>query len=594
MVTRLTSAQQLSASTKKAELASEAFANEVKPHIASKTYAASDATTSSSSAAASTLEDADLADLLKTLPGALSGRLPPTPADDDDEASSPAAAVARASGLERLLVSMLGTEADALQLNQSSQAPLTAFQRQRCNLAVLANQIFGEASSHGATPSSSASSSSSQPPALSHPQPQRPGSNKSKRAQKTVSLHPAVSLVDLPRVILPIVGISTIPQSIMGLAGSSGVPMALLKLKFGGGDNNDQPAEPPTHGPLPLADFPQDQTLPRNPHHDYRIRHTASVHHRAKQIYDKAALKSSGVRPWCARHRVQACSLCHSDALARSQNSLHGRKSRDAPVVPGDGLAYFKDDYLLRTGRRRPLAQSLADFLILAADAFHLMALGSEQAACDNDTASSRREFTPLAGFYDLVVDFVTQAVLEGYTVHGWTGKEALEVLFSVGTGTWEERKWADIPSSWTTPANSMPPSQFPSRSPSPSPDSAESSSASSRSSSVTASSLDSVSSHLTSSSETQAQASSAPRDPREHLIRAATELFRTRTPAQAEFEREMRDRMHEVNALCLLFFFCRAFAHLLLPPPVLGCSRGEHIGDAPARPRRQVPSLRL
>lgn len=532
LVTRLTSASRLTAQTKKAELESDAFAAEKKPNIASSTYSSDGSNVS----VAPTLDEDEIQELLKLLPGTLTGQFQPQ--SSSDEHMSPASAVARATGLERLVTSMSGVDGPATQLYQTDDSSaLTGLKRHRYNLAVLANQIFGEASSH--LPSAAASGQH-----LSE-------EHKGKDPQKTISLHPAVSLVNLPRVVLPIVGISTIPQSILGLAGSSGVPMALLQLKFGGSD--DARAEP-ADGPLPLSDFspvPSQSTLPANPHHDYRIRHTASVHNRAKQIYDRAALKSPDVDPWCPRHRVQRCTVCSDTALVAKKKSLQGRKSRDAPVVPGDGLAYFKDDFILSSGRRRPLARSLADFLILAADAFHLMAVGSEE-ACERDNSNNRAEFTPLATFYELVVDFVTQAVLEGYTIHAWKGKEALEVLFSVGTGTWEERKWADIPSSWTTPAAST----MPSRCASPTPDSEDSGSSSAASSSRGGS-------PSSSACETSAVSENLDNigDPRYHLIRAATELFRTRTPAQAEFEREMRDRMHEV---CLLLFQL-LFSHLLL-----------------------------
>lgn len=518
-MTRIAAAKQLTASTKQAEVQSKAFTAEHKPSVPESYASARSPSTKPA------LDDSEITDLLKTLPGALESRMNNSGASD---------IVARATGIERIVLSMLGVDAPELQAVQKENLPFSGLSRHRYNLSTLANEIFGEASSL---------------PTYSRP-------NISKSSHKTVSLHPSVALVDLPRAILPLVGVSTIPQSILGMTGSSGVPLALLQLKFGGGSDDQFSSEASASSstsrlaalPESLPHLQLDQsdgsTLPRNPHHDYRIRHTASVHHRAKQIYAKGLSKDTSVDPWCARHRVQACGVCHA-AEVEAKKSLRGRKSQDAPVVPGDGLAYFKDDILLQSGRRRPLASSLPDFLMVASDVFAVMSLGSEEVYERHVQAQDKIEFTPLSSFYDLVVDYITQAVLEGYTLHGWTGKEALEVLFSVGTGTWEERKWAEAPSSWTTPANSVPASCMPSRAGSPSlrPISRDDSIPVTFESTVSGSSTpESDDSQVSLDDDSEDE-----QDSRLHLIKSATNLFRTRTPAQADFEREMRDRLHEV-----------------------------------------------
>lgn len=579
-MTRLSSAYKLLSGTKQAELESDAFAGAKKPEVDPSFSSRQSATGSSSWVPP--LDDADLQDFLKSLPGALSSQI--SCSSGEPNSTTPAGSVARASGIERLVLSMAGHDAADLQLPPESASSDNNLARQRYNLAVTANQIFGEASSAASPVHSHTLNINTNKPTASSSTSKKPRSAKS--SQKTVSLHPAVDLIDLPRVVLPLVGISTIPQSILGLSGSSGVPLALLQLKFGGGPDDNYTA-PPTSGPsadLPaLSNMPNmdDANLPRNPHHDYRIRHTASVHNRAKQIYDAASLKSTDTEPWCARHRVQKCSLCKDTHRQSSSSGKSAAREPSQTPFPGDGLAYFKDDYWLKAGRRRPLASSLSDFLIIAADAFRLMSLGSESSSDSNEKA----EFTPLAAFYELVVDFVTQAVLEGYTLHGWTGKEALEVLFSVGTGTWEERKWTDVPSSWTTPSNSALPSRMPSRAASPVPEEpeeeeeeeeeaedelSEDSSLSSASASSSSASLSSMGSSPVMADEDEEE-QDVSQNPHFQLVKAATELFRNRTPPQAEFEREMRDRMHEVRSLLLMY--PGFLSDSVYCPTVLGCS---------------------
>lgn len=128
------------------------------------------------------------------------------------------------------------------------------------------------------------------------------------------------------------------------------------------------------------------------------------------------------------------------------------------------------------------------------------------------------------AAWYSLLHSLTIQACLEGYLVDGWTGTEAIEILFGCGCGVWEGKGWASRVARSNQAASQSAREKEKARA------------------------MDTESESDSESEEDEVlEKEQARQDGKRSLLEAAQCLFGSRDEAQAEFERSMRDRTHEV-----------------------------------------------
>lgn len=319
---------------------------------------------------------------------------------------------------------------------------------------------------------------------------------------------------------------------------SSSVAQSLIDLKFSSGvADGDASTALPDSKPHPLSESSlaalnnsvfattssssSTRDLTATPHMDYRIVRGQAMRTRAREIFSVSPLPTSSTT-WCRRHRVGDCSVCPL---------VVGTKVDRRVNVPGQGL-----DGEAAAGRRR-LIELVPAFLELSAgllkDARERANGGGEEmndfiAANVKLEAGSEVEVAATATWYNLLHSLVVQACLEGYLVDGWTGTGGIETLFGVGCGVWEGRGWASrvaqSHASFAAKALEEEDDQM---------DEDDGSDSGSE---------DSEASEEAEEMEKEAQ--------RARLVDAAQALFGSRDIAQADFERSMRDKIHEVRSL--------------------------------------------
>lgn len=282
------------------------------------------------------------------------------------------------------------------------------------------------------------------------------------------------------------------------------------------------------------------------PHMDYRIVRGQAMKSRAKEIFATSILPSEDMR-WCRRHRVGACVVCTGDVEA---DKTAGRKARRN--VPGQGLNGVGGD-------RKALVETIPSFLVFSAVLLKdLQERATLSDSSDLDSqyintvpAAPTSSVDGTAAWYSLLHAFAIQACLEGYLVDGWTGTEGIEILFGCGCGVWEGKGWASRV--------------------------AQSSASQSGKTAAPDMDVDSDGESDTSEEDEQAEKERIKEDEKRRLIESAQCLFGSRDEAQAEFERSMRDRLHEVSS-----------------PSVPSCSAdGRVVSQRAGRPdARNAPSL--
>lgn len=298
------------------------------------------------------------------------------------------------------------------------------------------------------------------------------------------------------------------------------------------------------------------------PHMDYRIVLSQSMRTRARSIFAHSPLPSLPAS-YCRRHRVRSCAVCAALVAAASEReSNHGAMRR--LNVPGAGLrgrgadgeakkplvglvpAFLKlsaallEDVKERAGGPASGGGAAAATDGLFAAAAHAGAAskgkGRAGAGDEDEDEQCRHDLHVTAEWFDLLTALLVQACLEGYLVDGWTGTEGVETLFGVGCGVWEGRGW-----SAPTPAVVAAPP-------------ASSSAATSRRASVQHHVEDdgdwSESDEDDDEGETddEAERVRVREEETRALVCAAKLLFGSRDVAQADYERGMRDRTHEVR----------------------------------------------
>jgi hypothetical protein len=149
-----------------------------------------------------------------------------------------------------------------------------------------------------------------------------------------------------------------------------------------------------------------------------------------------------------------------------------------------------------------------------------------------------RGDIHAVTAWYDLLTSLLTQACLEGYLVDGWTGTEGIETLFGVGCGVWEGRGWST--------ATRVPPTISAKKNPS-----------------VAAceGKVDEDSDEDDEEEDEEEMRLRVQEREATELVEAAHVLFGSRDVAQADYERGMRDRIHEVCSITpflLLIFECQ------------------------------------
>ncbi|KAK4046116.1 hypothetical protein OIV83_006342 [Microbotryomycetes sp. JL201] len=262
------------------------------------------------------------------------------------------------------------------------------------------------------------------------------------------------------------------------------------------------------------------------PHMDYRIVRQQTMRTRAKSIYGESILPrfARETRSFCRRHRVAGCNVC----TTVSNTKLETRHK----AIPGQGLETFGGELV---GGKRPLVEVVPKFLDLSA---HLLRDIRERIGSDGDDGGikSSLEMQATAAWYDLLHSLLTQACLEGYLVDGWTGTSGIETLFGVGCGVWEGRGWAKrIEEQRRAEEQALQAAK----------DSSGSHVEVVEGEELDDDDSDSDASDESDESEEQEQRLERERE-RTRLVDAAQQLFGSRDVAQAEFERSMRDRIHE------------------------------------------------
>lgn len=299
--------------------------------------------------------------------------------------------------------------------------------------------------------------------------------------------------------------------------GEPSAPLPDSDVKPFGGDSSRESETVFAQGP---SAFVSASEITATPHMDYRIVRGQAMRTRAKDIYATSILPSTHAT-WCRRHRVPSCSVCTLVSATR----VDKRRTN----IPGQGLGRIAE------GKKR-LVDLIPQFLGLSSSL--LRDLRERANGTDSDDqvdsflkpeASSTVEINVTAAWYSILHSLLIQACLEGYLVDGWTGTTAIEVLFGVGCGVWEGRGWA----SRVAQSNA-----------------AESNFAKSNSG------MEVDEDSEGSDSESEEEDSEEEEEERERekekakLVEAAQALFGSRDVAQADFERSMRDRIHEVRLL--------------------------------------------
>ena len=391
------------------------------------------------------------------------------------------------------------------------------------------------------------------------------------------------------------------------------VAQSLIDLKFGGKSDPSEATSPVFDDGKPLSASPLDEPQPApdtaasaavagpssTPHMDYRIVLSQSMRTRARSIFATSPLPSLPAS-YCRRHRVRSCGVCHAlIAAASERESDHASMRRKN--IPGAGLRVgdlhveaASSSGGVGIGAKKPLAQLIPEFLKLSAallqdvkdaankrpttdgpgdsgqDAFHEAILADLTRTEDRDggassifatqqqkgkaptegrgatasvSASTSGTVTPTevaiqvtAAWYDLLTGLLVQACLEGYLVDGWTGTEGVETLFGLGCGVWEGRGWsaaAALASRQAAPISRSETSR-PSRT-------------------VSNAASDSEEDDDEEDAIDEATILQRKKDQEAALLVGAGQaLFGSRDVAQADYERNMRDRTQEVRAAAL------------------------------------------
>lgn len=339
------------------------------------------------------------------------------------------------------------------------------------------------------------------------------------------------------------------------------------------------------------------------PHMDYRIVLSQSMRSRARSIFATSPLPALPAS-YCRRHRVRSCAVCAALVAAASEReSNHAQMRRKN--IPGSGLrvqvipssgaraAAGGGGAATGAGTKKPLVQLVPDFLKLSAalyrdvreranrpcdggadvaaveDALFASVVRTEdrsasaspatkagaslkgkERARDGDgeqedddkptttAAAAAVEMQVTAEWYDLLTMMLVQACLEGYLVDGWTGTEGVETLFGVGCGVWEGRGW-NMSAAPVAPAGGGA-SRQPKREKRTSP----------VFSVLSFDGDESSSDEEDDEEEEEAERARLREDEARALVEAARLLFGSRDVAQADYERGMRDRTHEVRSL--------------------------------------------
>ncbi|GAA5981719.1 hypothetical protein JCM5350_000467 [Sporobolomyces pararoseus] len=375
---------------------------------------------------------------------------------------------------------------------------------------------------------------------------------------------------------------------------SHSVAQSLIDLKFGGGSKPTTPATTESNpsssssaipGPSVFGDQQTSSTLSPSlpnlssssdptsstsselvtatPHMDYRIVQSQSMRSRAKQIFSVSPLPSL-TSSFCRRHRCSDCTVCST--LIREQEERVGDHERDKRRnVPGAGLREVNSITMEgQEGTKKALVGLVPVFLKLSADFIrdlkdHYQQRERGKVEEDSVVVSSEEEVEKkkkkgngkgkgkeveeeeeeedfkihaTSSWYDLLTSLLTQACLEGYLVDGWTGTEGIETLFGVGCGVWEGRGWSTATRPSTLSSSSPRKRE-------------EVPVVVVQNEGGEKGSGDEEDDEDEEEDEEEIRRRDRERETME-LVEAAHALFGSRDVAQAEYERGMRDRIHE------------------------------------------------
>lgn len=312
------------------------------------------------------------------------------------------------------------------------------------------------------------------------------------------------------------------------------------------------------------------------PHMDYRIVLSHSMRSRARSIFATSPLPGLPAS-YCRRHRVRSCAVCAALVAAASERESNHAAMRRLNV-PGAGLRGRGPE----GETKKPLVGLVPAFLKLSASLLEDVKERLGQSAdtlprdADDEAADTGRgkgkgreagvgaELQVTAEWFDLLAALLVQACLEGYLVDGWTGTEGVETLFGVGCGVWEGR-------GWSAPASSVVPSSQ-QAGPGPRRRAADAAPPHAHAHVEEAegaagwsdSDDDEDDDEGEGETDDEADRQRAREEETRALVCAAKVLFGSRDVAQADYERGMRDRTHEVRSpsLSLLARFARSFSN--------------------------------
>ncbi|GAA5859679.1 hypothetical protein JCM5353_001467, partial [Sporobolomyces roseus] len=338
---------------------------------------------------------------------------------------------------------------------------------------------------------------------------------------------------------------------------SHSVAQSLIDMKFGGKPSDlespplsstDKSLDVESSSSVPGGSvFDSSQTptastseLTATPHMDYRIVLSQSMRTRAKSIFATSPLPAL-TTSFCRRHRVATCTVCIT-LITESSERVSDHAQHRRRNIPGAGLRSTVSDGG-DGGTKKALVSLVPAFLKLSAD----LIADSKDAARIGSTSKEGESLEKGKGketetsveihvtsiWYNLLTSLLTQACLEGYLVDGWTGTEGIETLFGVGCGVWEGRGWSmatrAAPKAGTSPRKSSIAGKE---------DTAHRTSEGNE--------LDSdEDSEEEEENEEEIKAREREKQTME-LVDAAHTLFGSRDVAQADYERGMRDRIHE------------------------------------------------
>ncbi|GAA5899690.1 uncharacterized protein JCM6883_005958 [Sporobolomyces salmoneus] len=339
---------------------------------------------------------------------------------------------------------------------------------------------------------------------------------------------------------------------------SHSVAQSLIDLKFGGKPSEPAPSSPSfddkpldpdvtaSSSAIPGSSVFGDLArggaststagdLTATPHMDYRIVLSQSMRSRAKSIFATSPLPSL-TTSFCRRHRVSSCSVCTTLITEQSERASDHAQHRRRNV-PGAGLGSNGGG---EEGTKKSLVSLVPTFLKLSADFIaDTKARFKEDREEDDEEEKEKKaregkgkgremvyDVHATSAWYELLTSLLTQACLEGYLVDGWTGTEGIETLFGVGCGVWEGRGWST--------ATRKPPA-LPKKREEPV--------------AVVESAGDGDDGDEESDEEEEDEEEVKMRNREREameLVEAAHALFGSRDVAQADYERGMRDRIHE------------------------------------------------